>query len=213
MIKEYPLEEGLRKFLPEGSVSRVHQYFLDYPIHLLLTRERKTVLGDYRHPSPAKPFHRISVNGNLNPYSFLVTLLHEIAHMLVFVNYKRRVSPHGPEWKSTFQTVLVPFLADHIFPVDVERALADYLSNPAASTCTDPGLYKALYAYDEKEAGEVMVEDLPMGAEFEDASGRRFVKLETRRTRIKCQEISTGRYFLFSGIAAVKHLEPQKKSV
>ncbi|HAD34265.1 MAG TPA: hypothetical protein DCF44_07170 [Chitinophagaceae bacterium] len=44
----------------------------------------------------------MSVNGNLNSYHFLITLLHEIAHMLVWEQFRNRVKPHGLEWKHVF---------------------------------------------------------------------------------------------------------------
>ena len=97
----------LQKFIPPGTFELVIPYFKIHCIHLTISRERKSILGDYRHPTGKNPAHRISVNASLNPYSFLITLLHEIAHMLVFIRFKNTVSPHGKEWKAQFQQILI----------------------------------------------------------------------------------------------------------
>ena len=76
--KEVPLH-ALAAYVPEGSLEPVLEYLHRYKIHLTITKERNSILGDYRHAINQKN-HRISVNGNLNKYAFLVTLLHEIAH-------------------------------------------------------------------------------------------------------------------------------------
>ena len=82
--KESPLQQ-LNVYLPEGSFEDVVTYLHEYKVHLTVTRERKSVLGDYRN-SHSNRNHRISVNGNLNKYSFLITLLHELGHLLGFAH-------------------------------------------------------------------------------------------------------------------------------
>src|SRR6266699_1008953 len=98
--KEAPLTE-LGSFLPQGSVDEVIRFLHQYNVHLTITRERQSVLGDYRNKLVHKN-HRISVNGNLNKYSFLITLLHELAHLLTYEKYGHRIQPHGAPWKSEF---------------------------------------------------------------------------------------------------------------
>lgn len=201
--KETPLQV-LQQFIPEGSYDLILPYFETYTIHLTLTRERKSVLGDYRSPAGDKPYHRISVNINLNKYSFLITLLHELAHLTVFLKHKHKVPPHGAEWKRDFQTILTPFLGKKLFPDNVERALLKYLHNPAASTCTDPHLFKALYQYDQPKTGHKLVDDIAIGAHFETENGRVFEKMSNQRSRIRCKELKTGRIYLFPKIVEVK---------
>lgn len=194
----------LDNFLPKGAFDLVAPFFKDHTIHLTLTHERKSVLGDYRHPIKANPIHRISVNVNLNPYSFLITLLHELAHMLTFEHFKHGVSPHGKEWKTQFRHILIPFIGKQLFPADVEQALQSYLHNPAASTCTDPGLYKALYRYDERKPGYKLVDDIKLNQRFATEDGRIFEKIEQLRTRSRCKEIATKKMYYFQGIIEVK---------
>src|SRR6478735_9687490 len=93
----------LDQFLPEGAYEQIAPFFQTHTIHLNVTHDRKSVLGDYRHPVPDVPYHRISINATLNPYSFLITLLHELAHLTTTVAYGLKASPHGSEWKSEFR--------------------------------------------------------------------------------------------------------------
>lgn len=194
----------LENFLPPNTFEMVAPYFQDHTVHLTLTRERKSVLGDYRHPSIDKPHHRVSVNGNLNPYSFLITLVHELAHMLTFVHFGHDHSPHGKEWKTQFRHMMIPFMGKRIFPADVEKALYAYLHNPAASTCTDPDLYKALYQYDERKPGYRLVDEIQINQHFLTEDGRIFEKIEQLRTRSRCRDIKSGRHYFFQGIVEVK---------
>ncbi len=203
--KETPINY-LQNFLPDNTFEMVAPYFRNHTIHLTLTHERKSVLGDYRQPMPDANYHRISVNVNLNKYSFLITLLHELAHMLTYVHFKDTVSPHGKEWKTQFRHVLIPYIGKGIFPQDVEKALISYLRNPAASTCTDPGLFKALYRYDEQKPGHKLVDDIEPGQWFQTEEGRVYEKIEQLRTRCLCRDIVSRRKYFFPGIVEVKHI-------
>jgi SprT protein len=204
MKKKETSIQYLEQFLPPGSFEAVAPYFTTHIIHLTLTRDRKSVLGDYRHPTRSEPFHRISININLNKYNFLITLLHELAHLITYIHYNNKVNPHGEEWKTQFRHILIPFTGKNIFPADVEKALYAYLQNPAASTCTDPGLYKALNKYDEKEPGYHLVDDLSINQKFQTQDGQVYQIIEKRRTRYRCQNLKTGKMYLFPGIAEVK---------
>lgn len=205
MKKERPFSE-LIPFLPPNTFEEVAQYFQNHTIHLTLTRERKSVLGDYRRPSKDSPYHRISINASLHPYSFLITLLHELAHMLVYLQYKDQVMPHGNEWKMQFQKMLIPYIGKNFFPKDIEAALVRYLNNPKASTCTDTGLYKALYRYSNNKTGWTLLEDLAVGTQFTIANGAQYALLEKRRTRYRCQDLKSGKMYLFPSIYEVQPL-------
>lgn len=189
----------------------VAPYFRRYTIHLNLTRERKTVLGDYREPTKKDPVHRISVNVNLNRYNFLITLIHELAHMITHDQFGRKAAPHGKEWKTQFRHMLMPFIGKRIFPNDVEKALIKYMQNPAASTCTDQDLYKALYNYDMSKPGYMLVCDLEAGHWFQTEDGRIFEKLEQLRTRSLCKEVGKRSKYLFPGIYEVKRVRRMAK--
>lgn len=196
----------LEQFLPAGAYEQVALFFKTHTIHLTLTYERKSVLGDYRHPTRENSYHRISINATLNPYSFLITLLHELAHLFTFVHFGNKNAPHGKEWKTQFRHILIPFMGKRFFPADVEKALFAYLHDPAASTCTDPRLYKALYQYDEHKPGFKLVDDLGINQQFETEDGQLYEIIERLRTRTKCRNLNTGKLYLFQGIVEVKHV-------
>jgi SprT protein len=199
--QEAPLQQ-LKTYLPEGSFNEVLHYLQQYKVHLTITRERRSVLGDYRNAHADKN-HRISVNGNLNPYAFLITLLHELAHLFTYERYGHRVQAHGPEWKNEYSKILAQFLLKKIFPADVHKALLQTLQNPAASSCADTGLLRVLHRYDEKTGGVVLVEGLPDGALFIIKDGRVFKKQERLRKRYRCVEVATGKVYLFSPVYEV----------
>ena len=203
----------LQKFIPAGAFDLVAPFFQSHTIHLTLTHERKSVLGDYRHPTPDQPHHRISINVNLNPYIFMITLLHEIAHLQVYVHFKHQASPHGREWKTQFRHILIPFIGKGFFPKEVERALITYIHNPAASTCTDPGLFKALYRYDEQKPGFRLVDDLEVGQWFETEDGRVFEKIDQLRTRSRCRDLASNKIYFFQGIIEVKQIRRDRRRI
>jgi hypothetical protein len=189
----------LQHFLPPDTYEPVLAYLHHYRVHLTIARERKSILGDYRHRTPGKN-HRISVNGNLNKYAFLITLLHELAHLLSFEKFGNRIAPHGKEWKYIFGQLLAQFIEHNIFPDDIKQALADSLHDPAASSCSDESLLRVLKRYDEKETHLVFVEAIPEGSLFKTHDGKVFRKGEKVRKRYKCEEVKTGKIYLFSPV-------------
>jgi len=202
---EAPLLQ-LQSYLPEGSFDEVLQYLQHYKVHLTITRQRQSILGDYRHAHEGKT-HRISVNGNLNKYAFLITLLHELAHLFTYERFGHRVMAHGAEWKDEFSKILAKFLLKKIFPADIEKALLRTLQNPAASSCAEDGLLRVLRRYDSNGSKLQMVEDVTMHGMFRTNDGRVFQKGKKLRKRFQCKEISTGRIYLFSPVYEVEMLE------
>ncbi|WP_336518582.1 SprT-like domain-containing protein [Pollutibacter soli] len=203
MPKEEKPLDTLARYLPEGTYPMVEQFLHQHKIHLTITRERSSILGDYRHAVNGKN-HRISVNGNLNSYAFLLTLLHEIAHLLTFQQYGNRVQSHGKEWKKDFSQLLRYFLQSHTFPPDIENAVRNSLNNPAASSCADDDLTRVLRRYDKDGDQLLFVEDLPPASLFRIKGNRIFRKGEKIRKRIQCTEVKTGRVYLFSPVYEVE---------
>src|SRR5687767_8390125 len=200
--KEAPLTH-LDSFLPPGTFKAVEDYLRFYKIHLTITQHRKSILGDYRHRTHFSN-HRISVNGNLNKYSFLITLLHEIAHLLTFEKYGNQVMAHGNEWKTMYASLLKQFIENKIFPPDIEMELVASLKNPAASSCAEDGLIRILRKYDPGKNGYRLVEEIPVNALFKSDDGKLFKKGEKQRKRFKCEEIKTGKIYLFSPVYEVE---------
>jgi hypothetical protein len=203
--QEAPLNQ-LQSYLPPNTYEAVLFYLQHYHVHLTIARERKSILGDYRHKIGSKS-HRISVNGNLNPYAFLITLLHELAHLLTFDQYGNRVQSHGKEWKALFGKLLAQFVQQNVFPPDISQALINSLQNPAASSCADDVLLRVLRNYDDKKEGLFFIENLPEGALFKTHDGRIFKRGERVRKRYRCIELATKRLYLFSPVYEAELVE------
>jgi SprT protein len=201
-VKEHSMY-ALAAFLPEGSFENVVNYLHQHRVHLTVTRERKSILGDYRNAVHGKN-HRISVNGNLNKYAFLITLLHELAHLLTHEQYGHRIAAHGKEWKTIYGLLLSDFIKKKIFPADIEYELKKSLTNPAASSCAEEGLMRILRKYDERKNSSYFLEELPHGSFFKTKDGRIFQKGEKLRKRFKCREKNTNVVYLFSPIYEVR---------
>jgi hypothetical protein len=193
----------LQTYLPPGTGDAVMAYLHQHKVHLTVSKERKSILGDYRHRTH-NANHRISVNGNLNHYSFLITLLHELAHLLTFEQYQNRVQAHGTEWKMIFGKLLQQFIQHKIFPADIESELLQSLKNPAASSCAEDGLLRVLRRYDAKGSTHLLIEELASGSLFCIKDGRVFRKGEQLRKRFKCTEIKTRKIYLFSPVYEVE---------
>jgi len=193
--------EGFKKFLPLGFEEIVVDLFLASPINFKIVPPRKTKLGDFRMGSTLqKP--QITINGDLNPYSFLITTLHEFAHLHTFQQYGNRVNPHGEEWKSNFRKLLIPIIDSKKLPKDIEHALVDSLVSIKASSCTDMKLSRILKNYDEMKDGIELLERLPKNTIFA-LNGREFIKGELRRKRYLCEETISKRQFLVNALAEV----------
>ena len=200
--KEVPIGQ-LQDYLPPGTYEAVLSYLRQYKVHLTVARERKSILGDYRHRT-YQDNHRISINGNLNTYSFLITLLHELAHLLTFEQFGNKVLAHGREWKVIYAKMLAQFLEHKIFPADIEAELFQSLQNPAASTCAEDGLLRVLRNYDSKESHHRLVEEIAKNGLFRLNDGRVFKKGEKLRKRYRCVEVRTGKVYLFSPVYEVE---------
>lgn len=200
--REAPLQY-LQKFIPEASAKLVLEYLHQYEVHLTITKDRKSILGDYRHAT-SYATHRISINGNLNKYAFLITLIHELAHLVTFIKYSNKVQSHGREWKRMYAELLKSFIDLKIFPPDILHALQQSIHNLPASSCADEDLMRILKKYDKQQNGLVMVEQIQDGNFFEIDKGKLFKKGKKLRKRYQCVEVNTGKVYLFSPVYEVK---------
>lgn len=200
--KESPLQQ-LNEYLPEGAFDSVVDYIIAHKVHLTVTRERSTILGNYRSRHSDKN-HRISVNGNLNKYSFLITLLHELGHLLAFEKYGNKIPAHGAQWKNEYSKILAVFISKKIFPADIENELLQTLNNPAATSCAETSLLRVLRKYDTHKPGIFLLEELPDKSFFKVKNGRVFSKENKIRKRFLCKDLTTNKLFLFSPVAEVE---------
>lgn len=185
----------LKKYIPEAAVDIIANWIYVFDFKLKIKKERTTKHGDYRSPLP-NTNHQITVNKNLNLYAFLITLIHEIAHLTTYNNFKNKVKPHGNEWKNEYKRLMQPFFQLNIFPDDVKHALQNYMQNPAASSCTDIHLQRILKNYN-PSSDKITIEKMEAETIFEIHSGELFCKGEKVRKRYKCMNIRTKRMYLF----------------
>lgn len=193
----------LEKYLPSHSVPVVFSLIEENRIHLKIVNERVTRHGDYRRTQDGG--HQITVNSNLNKYRFLITTVHEIAHLVAFERFGYNIKPHGREWKFTFQQLMLPFIRPEIFPAQLLPLIAKHFKNPKASSDTDAYLSVALKKFD-PENDKNYIFELPAGGSFRIYNGKVFKKGQKRRKLYECMEISTGKIYLFQPNAQVELL-------
>jgi len=189
--KIYPI---LQAHVPVTALQYCLQLWHETPFQLKITRTRQTKVGDFTsRKSIAHP--RITLNHELNPYLFLITYIHEVAHLRVHLHHGNRVDPHGEEWKAVFRMLMEPVLNLHVFAEDILAELQKHMVNPRASSFADTALTKVLRRYDKDAEQYATLSDLPEGSIFR-FQGRFFKKGKIRRTRVLCHEVKTKRHYL-----------------
>ena len=199
----------LRPRLPAAAADYVAEVLVLHPCEVRVVPRRRTKLGDHRPPGRGRPRHRITLNDDLNPYAFLTTLLHEVAHAATWERHRRRwrrPRPHGPEWQAECAALLGPMVGGEILPADVRAALAGAMQGPAAASCSDRRLAIALSRYDPAQPGLVRVEDVVPGTIFRTDCGTVFRAGPIIRTRRQCFDCRTGQEYRVHGLARVEPL-------
>ena len=200
--KKIKVSEQLKLFLPAGFEHMVADLVFSEPVSFKIVKPRNTKLGDFRAGINGER-HQITVNGDLNPYSFLVTTLHEFAHLKAFVAFGGRIKPHGGEWKAEYRKLLLPAIDSQLLPADIVKALMNSLVNTKASSCSDIGLMRVLKTYDSKSTDTVFLESLPRDSIF-ILQGKQFMKGELRRKRYLCEDLKTKRKYLVHALSEVQ---------
>jgi len=140
------VKEVLARYIPERAIAMAFDMIVKCNVHLKIVNERVTRHGDYRKMPDGR--HQITVNASLNKYRFLITLIHEIAHLVAFENHGHRIKPHGTEWKNTFQRLMLPYINPEIFPSKLLPVIANHFKNPRASSDTDESYpWEVLFDY------------------------------------------------------------------
>src|ERR1035437_6632489 len=206
----------LRKYIPEPAIDTIAGWIYKYNFKLKVKKSRSSKEGDYMSPHDGKN-HVITINYDLNKYAFLVTLIHEIAHLTTWEKYKGRVNPHGSEWKSEYSRLLNHFLQkdkaateeEKIFTKEIFIVLQKHMQSPSAASGSDLNLSRVLKKYD-ADSETLLLERISNGAAFRIATGKTkqltevFIKGEKRRTRFKCIHARTKREYLIHALCKVE---------
>ncbi len=196
------IKQTFSKYLPEEFIDYVVELLFSEKVKFRISKPRKTKRGDYRAPLD-RPFHEISVNADLNKYAFLITTLHEFAHMRTFIKFGDAVLPHGNEWKNEFAKLLAPVIDHESFPNDIKNVLRKSVVNLKASSCSDQQLFRVLKKYDSKKPNSILLEELGNNKRF-ILNGRLFERGVLRRTRYLCKDVISGKQYLVSRLADVE---------
>jgi hypothetical protein len=197
------LESVLQQFVPISSLPLVCKMLREHPHHIEITGPRQSKHGDFS-VKPGEPY-KITVNGNLNPYAFLITLMHELAHLITHLEHGMWVKPHGKEWKDNFRKTLGPFIAMGVFPGEITPALHDYMVDPDAATGSNLALSLALAKFDRHRNPNVILINALHDYEWflYGKEKKEYQRIQKRRTRILCREKNSGKEYLFSPLTKV----------
>ena len=187
------MQQEYQKYIPQKAIPFVQFLIDEHHFTLKIVNQRQTKHGDFRKLSNGR--FQITVNNNLNPFQFLLTLIHEIAHHVTHQKFGR-VQPHGKEWKAVFQHLMLPFLRPEIYPKEILPHLAKYLKNPKASTDADVNLSLALRG-NTAETGKNFIFEIPIGDLFE-FNNIIYKRGNKRRTRFECLNMTNNRVYLFN---------------
>ena len=195
----------LSKYLPNDFVPYISELIMQSDVKFKIVAPRRTKLGDFKAKGDKNNKSQITINGDLNPYAFLITTLHELAHLHTYNKYKYKVRPHGKEWKKEFSILLNPILIHDALPDELKIALEKSIQNLKASSCSDIHLSRALKIYDPSKR-TVTLEELDENTCFA-INKKTYLKGKLRRTRYLCKEMSSGKSYLIHALAEVNVLE------
>jgi SprT protein len=199
------IHQMLQGHLPGPACTYCFSLWQTTPFELKLTRSRQTKVGDFTsRKNIAQP--RITINSDLNPFLFLLTYIHEVAHLHVYLRFGHRVDPHGDQWKNLFKQLMEPLLQKDVFPEEILHHLCPHMANPKASSFADADLTRVLRSFDKNADQYTSLSDIPEGSIFH-FQGRYFKKGKMKRTRVLCSEVKTRRKYLVPAEVLVNNVQ------
>ncbi len=195
----------LQSHVPGTSVTYCYTLWQESSFELKITKSRQTKVGDFTSKR-TRSHPRITLNNDLNPYLFLVTYVHEVAHLRVYLKYGARLDPHGDEWKNTFTDLMLPILWESVFPEEILHELRRHMIHPKASSFADTALTQAFRKFDQNQFHQIELSAVPEGSIFK-LSNRYFKKGKLRRTRVLCKELKSKRDYLVPADALVTDVQ------
>ncbi|ASW75308.1 transcription elongation protein SprT [Chryseobacterium piperi] len=190
--------QSLEKYLPSNTLQYLKVWFSDYYIHIKITRNRNSKLGDYRKLPDHS--HEITINSTLVPELFFFVLTHELAHLIAFEKYGRRILPHGNEWKATFRLMLLESI--EAYSEDLRPIINRFSKSPKANFMASPDLVK--YFHIEKQDDKLQfIEELQKGDYFMYRNEKYFLEGLIKKNYL-CKNLATGRKYSFKPLARVE---------
>lgn len=190
--------QSLEKYLPQNTLLYLRKWFSDYYIHIKVTKNRNSKLGDYRKLRDNS--HEITINSTLAPQLFFFVLTHELAHLIAFEKYGRRISPHGNEWKLTFREMLLESL--NVYEEDLKPIIIKFSHSPKANFMASPDLVK--YFHIETHDDNLQyIEELSKGDQFVYRNQTYLLEGLIKKNYL-CMNLATGRKYSFKPLARVK---------
>ncbi len=190
--------QPLQNYLPQNTISYLKNWFSDHCIHIKVTGNRNSKLGDYRKLRDRS--HEISINGTLAPQLFFFVLTHELAHLIAFEKFGRKIAPHGNEWKHTFRLMLLESL--EVYDDDLKPIILKFSKSPKANFMASPDLVKYFHI-ENQEDGDLYIEQLTKGENF-IYRGNKYLLEGLIKKNYLCLNLATGRKYSFRPLARVK---------
>lgn len=190
----------LEKYLPAGTLPYLKNWFGNHYIHIKITKGRQSKLGDYLRLRDGT--HQITLNSTMPPQLFFFVLTHELAHLIAFAVYGRKILPHGAEWKKVYRAMLYESLA--IYSEDLQPVIFNYAKNPKANFMASPDLVRY---FDVKPEGSqsIFLENLAPGMRFA-YRGKEYILEEKLKKNYLCADAANGRKYLFKAVAKVEKI-------
>lgn len=186
--------------MPESGFPFLKDWFGKHYIHIKITRERSSKLGDYRKMPDGS--HQITLNATLPPQLFFFVLTHELAHLIAFDKYGRRIAPHGAEWKHTFAQMILQSIT--VYEDDLKPILLRFVRAPKANFMASPELVR-YFRLESLPEHLSFVEDLPLNTEFIYRK-ERYLLVSKLKKNYLCKHLDTGRDYRFSSMAKVERM-------
>ncbi len=190
--------QSLEKYLPPNTLEYLKLWFADHYIHIKITRNRNSKLGDYR--KLADKSHEITINSTLVPELFFFVLTHELAHLIAFEKYGRRISPHGNEWKFTFREMLLESLS--IYDEKLRPIIIQFSKSPKANFMSSPDLVK--YFHIEKQDDTLQFIETLQKGDFFMYRNEKYLLEGLIKKNYLCKNLATGRKYSFKPLARVE---------
>lgn len=189
---------SLEKYLPQNTLQYLKVWFADYHIHIKVTRNRDSKLGDYRKLPDRS--HEITINSTLAPQLFFFVLTHELAHLIAFEKYGRKIAPHGNEWKETFRQMLLQSLT--VYEENLRPVIIKFSKSPKANFMASPDLVKYFHIENQDDK-LVFIESLTKGDLFTYRNEKYLLEGLIKKNYL-CKHLTTGRKYSFRPLARVE---------